>query len=367
VQTKAVVVREVGSLSVETISLDPPKSTEILVRMHAAGVCHSDLHTLRGELRAQPPLVIGHEGSGIVEQVGADVKRIKPGDRILVNWIPACRNCGPCLQGYPNQCERLADTTLKGYLPDGTSRLRTLDGIQLKHYLSSATMAEYIVIDEASAVVVPEDVPFEIAAIVGCAVVTGFGAVVNTAQIKPGSSAAVIGCGGVGLSMLLGCKLAGCNPLVAVDVVPAKLDLARKMGATEIINASQGDVVDRLKMIPGKGPSYVFDSVGSVITVPQAIMAARPRGTIVVAGMYAAKIEISIPIGPLIFQEKKLMGSFVGSSNPLIDLPKIIELYRDGLLDLDPLVSQRYPLADAQRAFNDLEAGQAGRGVIMFP
>ncbi|HEX9076053.1 MAG TPA: alcohol dehydrogenase catalytic domain-containing protein, partial [Anaerolineae bacterium] len=227
-KTRAAVVRETNKLTVETIELDHPKASEVLVRVHAAGVCHSDLHTLRGELRAAPPLVLGHEGAGVVEVVGKDVTRVKSGDNVLVNWLPADNTCHTCLSGHPNQCERLTSTTYKGFLTDGTSRLRTLDGMELKHYLSASTMSEYIVVDEASAIPFPPDVPFDVAAITGCAVATGVGAVIHTARVKAGSSAAVIGCGGVGLSAIQGCRLAGCYPIIAVDTLESKLEFARQ-------------------------------------------------------------------------------------------------------------------------------------------
>ena len=179
---RAAVVREINQLAIEEVTLDPPKAHEVLVRIRAAGVCHSDLHTYRGELRAMPPLVLGHEGAGIVEAVGSAVSRVKVGDRVLVNWVPSCNQCPTCLRGQPNLCERLPGTTLVALLPDGTTRLKTLDGLTLKHYLSAATMAEYAVIDEASAIPIPADVSFEVGALIGCAVITGAGAVINTAQ-----------------------------------------------------------------------------------------------------------------------------------------------------------------------------------------
>ena len=212
-RTRAAVVREVGQLTIEEVQLAPPKESEVLVRMHVAGVCHSDLHTLRGELRAEPPLVLGHEGAGVVEAVGSSVTRCKPGDRVVINWLPACECCPTCLNGRHNLCERLASTTFKALLVDGTTRLSTAEGMPLKHMLSAATMAEHAVVDEAGIVPIPDGVPFEVAAVIGCAVATGVGAVINTAKALPGVPAAVIGCGGVGLSALLGCKLAGCTRL----------------------------------------------------------------------------------------------------------------------------------------------------------
>jgi S-(hydroxymethyl)glutathione dehydrogenase/alcohol dehydrogenase len=365
-KTRAAVVRDFNQLTIETIELDPPQATEVLVRVHAAGVCHSDLHTMRGELRATPPIVLGHEGAGIVEQVGERVTRVKAGDRVLVNWVPADGTCPTCLRGQPNLCERLPKTTLVGLLPAGSSRLRTLDGIQLKHYLGSSTMSEYIVIDERGAIPFPADVPFDVAAITGCAVATGVGAVTNTARVVPGSSAAVIGCGGVGLSMIMGCRLAGCYPIIAVDVMDSKLEFAKQFGATETANPLQCDVVATLRNFTRGGPDYVFDSVGSGVTITQALQAVRPGGAAVIAGMHSAKDQVAIPAGSLIFQNKQLLGSFFGSMRPLVDIPKFIELYRGGRLPVDQLITQRYSLDQAGQAFADMQAGTLARGVIIF-
>lgn len=364
---QAAVVREINQLTIEEVTLDPPKEHELLVRIRAAGVCHSDLHTYRGELRAMPPLVLGHEGAGVVEAVGSAVTRVKPGDRILVNWVPSCNQCAACLRGQPNLCERLASTTLVALLPDGTTRLKTLDGVPLKHYLSAATMAEYAVIDEASAIPIPADVPFEVGALIGCAVMTGAGAVINTADAAPGSSAAVIGCGGVGLSAIIGCKLAGCNPIIAVDVMESKLAFARELGATHTINGREEDAVDALRKLTRIGPDYIFDSVGATATVNQAMKAVRPGGTVTVMGMHALKTDLPIPAGPLIAQNKRLLGSFFGSGKPHVDLPRLVELYRAGRLPVDGLVTKRYSLDELPQAFADMEGGNVARGVIVFP
>jgi S-(hydroxymethyl)glutathione dehydrogenase/alcohol dehydrogenase len=363
---RAAVVTESNRLSIETVELDPPKTGELLVRMRAAGVCHSDLHTLSGELRASPPLVLGHEGAGIVQTVGGGVTKFKPGDKILVNWLPADGTCPTCLSGRPNLCERFSTTTFQGWLPDGTSRLKSLDGVTLKHYLSAATMSEFAVIGEAGAIPVPDDVPFEVAAIIGCAVATGVGAVVNTAQVSAGSSAAVIGCGGVGLCAIQGCKLAGCYPIIAIDVVESKLALACKLGATERINARQVDVVRTLRSLTRQGPDYIFDTVASPETIPQALQGVRPAGTAVIVGLHAAKTDVPISPSALVLQNKRLLGSFAGSIRPQVDLPRLVALYRAGRLQLDDLVTKRYELGDLPQAFADMEAGTVARGVIVF-
>ena len=365
-KVKAAVAREIGKLTIEQVELAPPKADELLVRMCAAGVCHSDLHTYRGELRAVPPVVLGHEGAGVVEEVGSNVSQVRPGDRVLVNWLPACKVCPTCLSGRYNLCERLPRTTFQALLPDGTTRLRTLDGVTLKHYLSAATMAEYAVIHEASAIPFPEDVPFEVAAIIGCAVATGVGAVINTAQARAGLPAAVIGCGGVGLSAIQGCKLVGCHPIIAVDVMDSKLEFARKMGATHTVNARETDVAVALRALARGGPEYVFDSVGSGVTIPQGLQCARPGGTVVVMGLHAAKTEVPVSPGTLVMQNKRLLGSFVGSVRPHLDLPMLVELYRGGRLPLDALITKRYSLEGLLQAFDDMEAGKIARGVLVF-
>ena len=364
-RTKAAVVRETGRLTIEEVDLAPPKQGEVLVRMHSAGVCHSDLHTLRGELRAQPPLVLGHEGAGVVEAVGSGVSNCEPGDRVVVNWLPACESCQTCLGGRHNLCERLARTTFRALLADGTTRLATADGMPLKHFLSAATMAEHAVVAEASIVQIPDGVSFDVAAVIGCAVATGVGAVINTAKAVPGVPAAVIGCGGVGLSALLGCKLAGCNPVIAVDVLDSKLDFARSLGADLGLNVSgEDDPARALRALTDVGIEYAFDSVGSASTIRLSLSAVRPGGTATIVGLHAAKELVGIPAGALVLQNKRLLGSFAGSIRPRLDLPKLLGLYLGGRLPLDGLITKRYPLEALPQAFEDMEAGHIARGVL---
>ncbi len=363
---QAAVVHELNKLDVEMVELDPPQNGEVLVRMRAAGVCHSDLHTLKGELRTAPPLVLGHEGAGVVEQVGPGVTGIRVGDPVLVNWLPADYTCPTCLRGHPNVCDRLFRTTFQGLLPSGETRLKTSDGTKLKHYLSAATMAEYAVLDQSGVIPFPPDVPFDVAAITGCAVATGVGAVMNTAQAIPGSSAAVIGCGGVGLAALQGCQLAGCYPVVAVDVMPSKLEFAKGMGATDVVNSKETNPIKALRTLTHGGPDFIIDTVGSAVTIPQAIQAIRPGGIAVVAGLHSANVEVPFSPGSLIFQNKQLRGSFAGSIRPHLDLPKLIELYRGGRLRLNELITKRYALKDVNQAFADMQAGTVARGVIIF-
>ena len=251
-------------------------------------------------------------------------------------------------------------------MSDGTMRHKTLDGMELKPYLGSATMGEFAVIHQNGLVPLPDDVSFEVAAVIGCAVMTGVGAVLNTAQIAPGSSAVVIGGGGVGVSALLGCVLAGCYPLIAVDVVPSKLEFAKELGASHTLNSRDEDVVKALRQITRIGPDYAFDSVGAVPTINLALNSVRAGGTAVIVGMHALKQEVPISAAALIAQNKRLLGCFAGSSRPLVDLPKLVELYRAGKLPVDKLITHRYPLDQVKQAFADLEAGKVARGVLVF-
>ncbi|MEM7343666.1 MAG: Zn-dependent alcohol dehydrogenase [Chloroflexota bacterium] len=364
-QTQAAVVVATHDLSIETVELDEPKAGEVLVRLEAAGVCHSDLHVYHGEMGTAPPLVLGHEGAGVVEAIGAGVTRVKPGDTVIINWLPACENCTNCLNEEYNSCERIAETNFNGHMLDGTTRIKRADGTSVKHYLGAATMAQHTIVSEAGVIPIPDDVPFDVAAIIGCAVVTGVGAVINTAQATTGSSAAVIGCGGIGLSVIQGCKLAGCYPIIAVDMVAEKLDFARTMGATHTINGKETKVFNEL-LAMGR-PDFVFDSVGAAATIPQALKSARPGGAAVIVGLHAAAQKVPISPATLVFENKRLYGSFVGSSRPRTDLPKLIELYRGGRLDLDTLITARYTLDQVDQAFDDMLAGKIlGRGVLTF-
>lgn len=365
---RAAVARDVNQLTIERVRLDPPKPYEVLVQIRAAGICHSDLHTLQGEMRATPPLVLGHEGAGVVVEVGSEVTHVKPGDHIIVSWMPACGVCPQCREGRSYLCARLFATTFRALMPDGTTRLSTLDGMPLKHYLSAATLADYAVLDGASAIPIPDDVPFDVAAITGCGVVTGAGAVLNTAHAQAGQSAAVIGCGGVGLSAVLGCVLAGCYPIVGIDTVESKLKTARALGATHTLHARPGqDLTEALKEVIDGGPEYIFDSVGAASTVAQSLDGVRPGGTAVVMGLHGLHQQIPITLQSLVYQNKHLVGSFFGSSDALVDLPALIEYYRVGRMAIDRLIQARYTLDELPEAFVAMERGAyAGRGVVLF-
>jgi len=363
-QIEAVVVPEVGKLVVETVHLEPPGPFEVLVRNHAAGVCHSDLHTLRGELRTPPPLVLGHEGAGVVLETGSEVTRVKPGDHVVYNWLPSCNHCETCLAGRPNLCQRFPETMLKGLLPNGQSRLRAQSGTRYKHYLGVATMSDYMVTHEDCMIPCSPDIPKPVAAVVGCAVITGAGAVWNTAQARPGQALAVIGCGGVGLCAVIGALAAGCSPVVGVDLDPKKLVMARTLGADLTLNTKDHDLVEGLREMTGGGPAYIIDSVGSRATIGAALTAVRPGGTAVVVGMHSLLAEVGISPAQLVAQEKRLLGSYVGSSRTYVDIPRILQAYQQGRLNLDGLITKTYPLREIDTAFADMEAGNVARGVL---
>lgn len=353
-------------LVIEEVQLDPPKAHEVLVKVAAAGVCHSDLHTSRGELRATPPIILGHEGAGIVEAIGPGVTRVKPGDHVIFCWTPPCGECAYCIAGRPTLCDGLDKTTYQGTLLDGTSRLH-LGDITLHHYLGTSCFAEYVVIAESGAIPIPVEAPLDKASIVGCAVMTGLGAVTNTARVEPGSRVAIFGCGGVGLNAVQGAALAGCERIIAIDLVPAKLEMARTMGATHTVKAGEEQTLDQIRALTGgRGVDYAFDSVGLPSTIKEAIAATKKGGTIVIIGLGAMRREVSMTFGPLVTQEKRILGSFYGSSRPALDLPRLIDLYLAHKIKLDELVTQTYRLDQVNEAFADMEAGKLARGVILF-
>ncbi len=363
-QIEAVVVPEVGTVGVETVQLEPPGPCEVLVQNHAAGVCHSDLHTMRGELRTAPPLVLGHEGAGVVQEVGAEVTRVKAGDHVVYNWLPSCNHCEPCLSGRANLCQRFPATMLKGLLPNGKARLRSQSGALYKHYLGVATMSDYMVTHEACLIPCSPDIPKPVAAIVGCAVITGAGAVWNTAQAQPGQALAVIGCGGIGLCAVVGALAAGCSPIIGVDLDPKKLVMAQALGADLTLNTSEHDLVEGLQEMTGGGPEYIIDSVGSGSTIGAALAAVRPGGKAVIVGMHSLLTEVNILPVQLVAQNKQLLGSYVGSSRTYVDIPRVLRAYQRGRLNLDGLITKTYPLREIDMAFADMEAGNVARGVL---
>jgi NDMA-dependent alcohol dehydrogenase len=350
--------------SIETVELDPPKRGEVLVKIGAAGVCRSDLHFQKGEATIALPAVLGHEGSGTVQAVGEGVTMVKPGDRVILSFVPNCGHCPSCETGRPYLCDEHARTT--GKLFDNTSRLHTLAGQDLAHMGKVACFADHAVVPEAGCIPAPAGLDFPQMALIGCSVTTGVGAALFNAGVQPGDSVAVIGCGGVGLNVLQGARIAGATTIVAVDVKGAALDFARKFGATHTVNARTEDAVARVKALTGGGAHWAFEAYGGGATTRMAVDMLRKRGTAVIVGI--APIGDDAVIEPVVItrMEKTIRGCYYGTARPRQDMPRIADWYGRGLLDIDGLVTRRYPLAEINRAYEDLDTDAVGRGVIVF-
>jgi Zn-dependent alcohol dehydrogenase len=310
--------------------------------------------------------VPGHEGSGVIEAVGPGVTRFEPGQRVCLMWRPRCGQCRYCLAGRPVLCEAAGILAVSGGLLDGTTRLQA-DGAPVHHLLGVSCFAEYCVVSERAVVPVPDGVPREIAAITGCAVVTGVGAVLNAIGRCAGDGIVIFGAGGVGLSSVLGAVLAGANPIIVVDVVAERLAMARRLGATHTVDASSEDVLAGIQDVRPGGVEWAIEAIGRPATLTTAIEVLRPGGTLVVIGLGAVGATFDVPLNVLVQREKRVIGSLYGSANPPIDLPRLFELYLAGRLPLDALIGRRYPLEQINEAFADLANGAVGRGVVVFP
>ena len=364
-EIKAAVLYEANTpLVVEPVQLDAPKHGEVLVRIAAAGVCHSDYHVMKGEWTLPLPMVLGHEAAGTVEKVGPGVERVRPGDHVILNFRPNCGWCDHCSRGEPVLCNG-ADSE-RWLLFDGTTRLHTSGGRDLNHFARVASFAEYAVVPESGAVPVRSDVPLDKAALIGCAVMTGVGAVINTARVEAGSSVLVIGCGGVGLNCIQGAVLAGAQRIIAVDMRANKLEYARQFGATDVLDASEGDTAARVIELTGGGVDYAFEAIGFSKTIVDCYESTRLGGTTVVVGMAPEDDMMTIPALSLPRTEKVLRGSWYGSARPWIDLPKMVELYMGGRLQVDPLVSRTYPLEEINEAYAALSRGEVARSVLLM-
>lgn len=350
--------------SIEPVELDPPKRGEVLVKVGAAGICRSDLHFQKGEATIALPAVLGHEGSGTVEAVGDGVGMVKPGDRVILSFVPNCGHCHSCETGRPHLCDEHARTS--GKLFDGTSRLHTLAGQDLTHMGKVACFAEYAVVPEAGCIPAPAGLGFPQMALIGCSVTTGVGAAVFNAGVAPGDSVAVIGCGGVGINVIQGARLAGATTIVAVDVKDSALAFARKFGATHTVNARTEAAVERVQAITGGGAQFAFEAYGGGATTRMAVDMLRKRGTAVIVGI--APVGDAVMLEPMVItrMEKTIRGCYYGSARPRQDMPRIVDWHARGLLDIDGLVTRRYGLADINRAYDDLESDAVGRGVIVF-
>ncbi|AIU06386.1 dehydrogenase [Mycolicibacterium smegmatis] len=355
-----------GTISVEPVDLADPRPGEVRVKIAAAGVCHSDLHVTTGAWDVPAPVVLGHEGSGVVTAVGEGVDDLEPGDHVVLSWVPGCGECRYCKAGRPAQCSLVASVVaVKGTLYDGTTRLSNERGT-VHHYLGVSSYAEQVVVPRNGAIKVRKDAPLEDIAIVGCAIATGVGAVRNTAGVEPGSTVAVIGCGGVGLACVQGARLAGASRIVAVDVVAEKLELARKLGATDAVDASAtDDVVAAMREVLPDGYDYVFDAIGKIATTEQAIAALGLGGAAVIVGLPPQGERASFDPLTLAEADQRILGSNYGSAVPERDIPALVDEVMAGNLDLASMISGRRPLEEAAAALDDLAAGHALRQLLI--
>ncbi|CAG0935518.1 S-(hydroxymethyl)glutathione dehydrogenase / alcohol dehydrogenase [Thermoflexales bacterium] len=353
-------------IQIEMLELDPPRAGEVLVQIKACGVCHSDYHLISGATKHPLPVVPGHEGAGIVEAVGDGVTRIQPGDHVVLNWAPSCGHCFYCLRGKPNLCDTFVGPIWNGVMLDGTPRLRWNDQ-PVYHFSALAAFAEYAVVPQETCVVIRNDVLLSVAALVGCAVTTGVGAVLYSAQVQAGDRVAVFGCGGVGLSVILGAQLAGAQQIIAIDRVPQKLELAKQFGATDVIDASKADAVALVRQLTaGRGADVTFEVTGVPQLQTAGVEAARPGGKAVWVGLSAMESSTSLSGAQLVRQEKTVIGSYYGSAHTARDFPFLLDLYAAGKLNLDRLISRTYRLVEINAAFEAMLNGEVARGVVTF-
>jgi S-(hydroxymethyl)glutathione dehydrogenase/alcohol dehydrogenase len=363
-KVKAAVLYEPQTpLVVETLDLDDPKEGEVLVRLASAGVCHSDYHVMKGEWKPPLPMVLGHEAAGVVEKVGPGVSMSKPGDHVILNFRPNCGWCRYCTVGRPVLCN--GTDTARWTLFDGTVRLHK-GNQDIYHFARTASFAEYVVVPQSGAVPVRDDMPLDKACLVGCSVMTGVGSVINTAKVEAGSSVMVIGCGGVGLNVIQGAALAGAERIIAVDVLENKLAYAQQFGATDIVDASHGDTVARVRDLTDGGVDYAFEAIGNSRTILQAYESTRPGGVTTVVGMAPEDDEVTINALSLPRTEKLIMGSWYGSARPWIDLPKMVDLYMSGKIQVDSLISRTYPLDEINAAYDALGKGEVARSILLY-
>ena len=360
---KAAVCYEFGQpLVVEDIEIDPPQRGEVKVRLAATAICHSDIHIIRGEWGGQTPVVAGHEAAGVVEEVGDAVNLAQPGDRVVVSLLRSCGRCYYCAIGFPHLCEGQ-------FALEAESRLHSRQGELIRQGIGVAAFAEYVIVDQSQVARVPESMPLDRAALLACGVITGVGAVVNTAEVEPGSSVVVIGVGGVGLNAVQGAGLSGAHPIIAIDLLDSKLTAARAFGATHTVNATDPEAAAEMvgELTMGRGADYVFVTVGNSAAVTQGLGLMRNRrGTLVLVGIPQATATVPFPVFEHVVQERRVIGSKMGSTRLSVDVPQLVQLYQSGRLKLDELITDRWPLERINEAIESTEKGNALRNVITF-
>jgi len=358
---KAAVLREVRKpLVIEDVQIGKPGPHEVLIRTSAAGCCHSDLHFMEGSYPTALPSVLGHESAGVVEQVGSEVHTVKVGDHVITCLSDFCGHCEHCLTGHLSRCTS-AEVKRGG---EEEPRLTTTNGA-MNQYLNLSSFAEQMLIHEHACVAIRKDMPLDRAALIGCSVMTGVGAVIHTSNVRPGETVAVIGCGGVGLAAINGAAIAGAGRIIAVDMIGSKLNLAKHFGATDVIDASQGDPVKQVQELTKGGVNHSFEAIGLKATTEQAFRMLARGGTANVIGM--------IPVGTMIelhgvefLGEKRIQGSLMGSNRFPVDMPRLVDFYMNGKLKLDELISQRIKLEQVNEAFTEMKKGELARSVIVF-
>lgn len=373
-RTEAAVLYEMGKplpyaesrpLVVKEVELDGLGPGEVLVEVAAAGVCHSDLSVVDGSRPRPMPMILGHEAAGIVQGVGAGVVDFRPGDHVVFSWMPTCGRCLYCATGRPALCENGIRANLAGTLLNGQRRFHDADGREVNHHLGVSGFSHYTVAVQESLVKIPQDAPLEKAALLGCAVLTGVGAVVNTARVEAGMAVAVFGLGGVGLSAVMGARLVGAYPLVAVDVVTSKLQWALRLGASHVVDARHEDPVKAVQDVTGGGAHYTFDAVGNERVLRQAYEACRRGGTTIAIGLPPANQTFSVSAVGIVNDERTIKGSYMGSAVPRRDIPRFLTLYQAGFLPLDLLITRTLPLDRINEAFDMLVKGEAVRQLIV--
>lgn len=353
-------------LEIEEVELAPPGPGEVLVRIAAAGLCHSDLSILNGDRPRRTPIVLGHEAAGVVEALGEGVTDLAPGDHVILVFVPSCGHCAPCAEGRPALCEPGGAANVAGTLLGGARRL-SYRGEPMDHFVGVSAFAEYATVSRRSLHKIDRELPLEIAAMFGCAVVTGVGAVVNTSQVRPGQTVAVVGLGGVGLAALMGALAAGAARVIAVDLAQDKLDFALALGATDSVNASDPDAAKRLRDMTEGGVDHALEMVGSAKALEFAYKVTRRGGTTVTVGLPAAIQTLNTPVWHLVAEERTLKGSYLGSCVPRRDLGRFIALYRQGKLPVDRLLTGRLKLEEINEGFDRLQRGEAIRQIITMP
>ncbi|MGH3358315.1 MAG: alcohol dehydrogenase catalytic domain-containing protein [Nocardioidaceae bacterium] len=350
-------------LEIRDVHVADPRAGEVRVQLGASGVCGSDRHVLDGEWELPAPTVMGHEGAGVVDAVGPGVDDVAVGDHVVLSWYYPCRRCRACAQGKAWACTGTRSNDC--VLPDGTTRVSFADGTTAYPYLTVGSMSEYTVVPESAAIRIPKEVPFDVASLIGCSITTGLGAVVNNARVTAGSSAVVIGCGGVGLAVIMGLTLVGASPVIAVDLSDAKLAAARSFGASHVVRADD-DVIGRVAEITSGGAEFAFEVIGRTDTIEQIPALLTTAGTGVLVGLPGAGEKAAIDVLELAESGKTLIGSNYGGAVPSIDFPRAAELYLAGRLPLDGLISDRVSLNEVNEAFDAMRAGQRTRSVIVF-